>query len=140
MVLRYISTCDERLFVERDQRPRFLQFQVKFKGYREIRERNGNSKEYSRESCCWKDTDPENFLDKEKIIETWKQGVCGSDRKYIKARNCAFKNVNELVWEWFTIARSKNIPITGRLIQEKGMKMALKLQMDGWKHGENVTV
>ena len=37
------------------------------------------------------------FFDKEKIIETWKQGVCDSNRKYIKSRNCAFKDVNELV-------------------------------------------
>ena len=33
-----------------------------YKGYREIRERNGNSKEYSRESWCWKDTDSEHFF------------------------------------------------------------------------------
>ena len=33
-----------------------------YKGYREIRERNGNSKEYSRESWYWKDTDPEHFF------------------------------------------------------------------------------
>ena len=73
------------------------------------------------------------FLDKEKIIETWKQGVCGSDRKYIKARNCAFKDVNELVWEWFTIARSKNIPITGRLIQEKALMFSEERNEDGFK-------
>ena len=73
------------------------------------------------------------FLDKEKIIETWKQGVCGSDRKYIKARNCAFKDVNELVREWFTIARSKKIPITGRLIQEKALMFSEERNENGFK-------
>ena len=84
------------------------------------------------ESWCWKDTDKEHFLDKEKIIETWKQGVCGSDKKYIKPRNCAFKDVNELVWKWFTIARSRNIPITGRLIQEKALMFSEKRNEDGF--------
>ena len=58
---------------------------------------------------------------------------CGSDRKYIKARNCAFKDVNELVWKWFKIARSKNIPIAGRLVQEKALIFSEERNDDGFK-------
>lgn len=32
--------------------------------------------------------------------------------------------------EWFTVARSKNIPITGRLIQEKALMLAQEMSQD----------
>ncbi|KAI6658712.1 Tigger transposable element-derived protein 6-like [Oopsacas minuta] len=72
------------------------------------------------------------ILDKEKIIEIWKQGVCCSDKKYIRTRNCAFKDVNELVLEWFTIAKSKNIPITSKMIQEKALMFSEERNEDGF--------
>jgi hypothetical protein len=71
--------------------------------------------------------------DKEKITQTWKEGLAGKDRKYVKARKCTYGDVNELVWEWFTIAQSKNIPITGRLIQEKALMLSQERNEDGFK-------
>ena len=35
-----------------------------------------------------------------------------------------------MVWEWFTRARAKNIPMTGRLIQERAIMYASKLGID----------
>ena len=68
--------------------------------------------------------------DKEKIIQTWKEGLADKDRKYVKARKCTYGDVNELVWEWFTIAQSKNIPITGRLIREKALMLSQERNED----------
>ena len=35
-----------------------------------------------------------------------------------------------MVWEWFCTARSKNMPVTGRLIQEKALMFSLELGHD----------
>ena len=49
------------------------------------------------------------------------------DRKRIKANT--HEDLNNGVMQWFTIARSKNIPITGPLIQEKALKIASDLHL-----------
>ena len=35
----------------------------------------------------------------------------------IKRRTTPYEELNCLVWEWFCIARSKELPVSGRLIQ-----------------------
>ena len=39
------------------------------------------------------------------------------DLKYVKRRKTTYEELNNLVWEWFTTARSKDLPVSGRLIQ-----------------------
>ena len=39
-----------------------------------------------------------------------------------------YGDINKIVWEWFCTARSKNMPVTGRLIQEKALKFSLELR------------
>ena len=56
---------------------------------------------------------------KEKVMEEWDGGVNGR-RKLVAVRKCAYVGLNDNVYEWFSIARAKNIPLTGRLLQEKG--------------------
>lgn len=67
--------------------------------------------------------------DRNSIMEQWQDGG-GSSRKYFKARKCQYADINELVWDWFTVARSKNIPVTGRMIQEKALYLALEAGHD----------
>ena len=65
----------------------------------------------------------------EEILRRWNTGA-KTTQKYAKARRTTYSGLNELVWDWFCKARSKNIPITGRLIQEKAMMLSLELNHD----------
>ena len=45
--------------------------------------------------------------------------------------------VNDLIWQWFVTARSKNIPISGPILQAKGIDFAEQLSItfkasNGW--------
>ena len=44
-----------------------------------------------------------------------------SDRKYSKPIIAGYEDLDKIVWEWFTIARAKNTPVIGRLVQEKAI-------------------
>lgn len=93
-------------------------------------ERDGLSARKIAESLGVGKTQIQNILlEKESILKQWEEGQ-GSDRKYCKKRKCVYGDINDLVWEWFTVARSKNIPITGRMIQEKALFYALEADQD----------
>ena len=38
-----------------------------------------------------------------------------------------YNDLDKLVWEWFTTARVKNIPVSGRMIQEQALLYAAEL-------------
>ena len=38
------------------------------------------------------------------------------DKKYVKPRTAGYDDLDKLVWEWFTIARAKNIPVSGSTV------------------------
>ena len=76
---------------------------------------------------------------KEKVIEEWDGGVNGR-RKLVAVRKCAYADLNAKVYEWFSTARAKNIPLTGRLLQEKAAIFAVEMghkdftASNGWLH------
>ena len=39
------------------------------------------------------------------------------DLKYVKRRKTVYEELSNLVWEWFSTARSKELPVSGKLIQ-----------------------
>ncbi|KAI0211496.1 Isocitrate dehydrogenase [NADP] cytoplasmic [Lamellibrachia satsuma] len=41
-----------------------------------------------------------------------------------------YEDLNSLVWEWFCTARSKELPVSGKLIQEKAMMLSLEMGHD----------
>ena len=41
--------------------------------------------------------------------------------------------LNEQVWEWFVAARSKNIPVSGTILQEKALNIATELGQTDFK-------
>ena len=59
-------------------------------------------------------------------------------KKYGKVRKTGNEDLNSRIWEWFCEVRSRNIPISGKLIQEKAKWMAAELGMidfrasNGW--------
>jgi hypothetical protein len=50
-----------------------------------------------------------------------------SDEKYSKCRNVTYEDLASLMWEGFTVARSKSIPVSDRMIQERVSKYATEL-------------
>ena len=42
-------------------------------------------------------------------------------------RKCAYVDLNAKVYEWFSTARAKNIPLTGRLLQENASMFAVEM-------------
>ena len=64
--------------------------------------------------------------DRQKILKRWEGGE-RSDRKYTKVRKIGYKELDKVVWEWFTRARAKNIPVSGKLIQERTLMYTAEL-------------
>jgi hypothetical protein len=75
-----------------------------------------------------------------------KQFLDGSNlqQKYIKRRKTGYEDLNQFVWEWYSAARSKNIPLTGKMLQEKAIMLSLEMGLDdftasnGWLHAFQV--
>ena len=56
-----------------------------------------------------------------------------SGAKYRVVSTSKYGDLNELVWKWFCQARTKNIPISGPIVQEKAMQFAEELQLSDFK-------
>ena len=54
--------------------------------------------------------------DRAEILKEWESGA-RYDLKYVKRRKGTYEELNTLVWEWFNKARSKELPVSGRLLQ-----------------------
>ena len=85
--------------------------------------------------------------DREDIMRKWEEGErCTA--KYSKPRAIGYEDLDKIMWEWFIRARSKNIPVSGRMIQEKALMYAQELGhlsftgsngwLDRWQKRHNV--
>ena len=63
---------------------------------------------------------------REDIMKRWEAGE-RTDRKYAKFKKVGYEEINKVMWEWFTRARAKNIPVSGKLIQEQALMYATEL-------------
>lgn len=63
---------------------------------------------------------------KEEIESQWDEGV-SSGRKILHPRRCIYHDINDQIYRWFLSARSKNIPVSGPMIQEEAQNLARKL-------------
>ena len=52
--------------------------------------------------------------EKEEIMKRWESGNRG-DATYTKPRTASCQDIDEVMWEWFSRAREKNIPVSGRV-------------------------
>ena len=74
------------------------------------------------------------------ILSEWEQGTTRADIKYIKHRRTEYQDLNQLVFDWFTTARSNNLPVSGPHLQEKALMLAAEMNHDdftasnGWLH------
>ena len=69
--------------------------------------------------------------DREDILKRWESGE-RSNKKYVNPRTAGYEDLDGLVWEWFTTARAKNIPVSGRMIQERARFYAAELSHEGF--------
>ncbi|KAI6652943.1 Tigger transposable element-derived protein 6 [Oopsacas minuta] len=76
-----------------------------------------------------------NILKKKQEIQMACEENCNLQMKRVRlSSHC---EVNDLIWQWFVTARSKNIPISGPILQAKGIDFAEQLGIpfkasNGW--------
>ena len=85
-----------------------------------------SARKISERISCGKTQIQTAFRNKAAIIQEWETGG-SSKRKYMTARRTLYGDLNDHVWQWFCTARSKNIPMTGHLIQEKATMLAVAM-------------
>ena len=83
---------------------------------------------------------------KEDILTDWK--CCENSSLKRKGRSEEFQDINNGVWRWFCMAREALIPVSGPMIQEEALQIALKLNvtrftaskgwLEKWKTRHNV--
>jgi hypothetical protein len=67
---------------------------------------------------------------KGKTMNEWLQG---NGRMKRKAKVIGNEEISEVVWEWFTNARSKNNHISGPMVQSEALAVAKSLGNDQFK-------
>ena len=70
---------------------------------------------------------------KDSIMTLWRSGDGRPTQKTVKIRKITYPEVDKLVWDWYCLARAKNIPVSGRMIRQQARKYSLKLGHDGFK-------
>jgi transposase len=61
---------------------------------------------------------------RDEVTKAYEGGVPSGQKRKRKTGN---EEVNELTLQWFTIARSKNIPVSGPMLQEKALTFAAEI-------------
>ncbi|XP_025407826.1 tigger transposable element-derived protein 6-like [Sipha flava] len=68
---------------------------------------------------------------KEKIMDEWVNSKNSGKSKRVKTPS--FEQIDQKLYEWFVSVRSKNLPISGPIIQTKAMKLAEKMNVKDFK-------
>lgn len=63
--------------------------------------------------------------EKDSVLARWESGERG-DRKLSKIRKTTYTVIDEQIWEWFCDKRRRNVPVTGKLIQEKALFLSVE--------------
>ncbi|XP_053555972.1 tigger transposable element-derived protein 6-like [Bombina bombina] len=79
---------------------------------------------------CGKTQIYEAIKNKEKIMEEW---LAGNGEVKRKAKATGNEDLNKLLWEWFVAARSKNLPISGPILQTQALALAKELGKTDFK-------
>ena len=58
----------------------------------------------------------------------YESNICRNQVK--RSRTAKYSDVNEAVWDWYTLCRKSNIPVSGAMLQEEAMIIAEKPEMN----------
>lgn len=78
--------------------------------------------------------------DRVAIIEQYESNI--QPRSSKRSRSTKYSDVNEALWEWYTLCRRSNIPVDGPMLQEEALLIAEKLGVSDLMHqmaGYNVS-
>lgn len=68
---------------------------------------------------------------KEKIMDEWVNSKNSGKSKRLKTPS--FEQIDQKLYEWFISVRSKNLPISGPILQTEAMKLAEKMNVKDFK-------
>ncbi|XP_070573829.1 tigger transposable element-derived protein 4-like [Ptychodera flava] len=68
---------------------------------------------------------------KAEYLRQYEENANGSRQRF--KTTSKFEEINDLTWTWFQQARAKNIPISGPMLQEKGLSFAASLGVEDFK-------
>ena len=64
---------------------------------------------------------------------SWKSGNLVVDQtRNMSSDEKLYEDMNTVVWEWLCTVRSKNLPVSGRLIQEKALMLSVTMNHDNF--------
>ena len=121
MALSLTHASKKRKVMTFEERVRVSKLSNKGESARKIAEQFGVGKTQVQTVICNKGT----------ILQEWENGTSGK-RKYSQTRKTQHDVLNKLVWEWFCVARSKGLPVSGKLLQTKALMFSLQLDEDNF--------
>ena len=69
--------------------------------------------------------------EKEEILTAYQSNL-SKGQKQKRQRTGKFSDVNQALWDWYTLCRSSNIPVSGTMLQEETLLIAEKLGIEGF--------
>ena len=79
---------------------------------------------------CGKTQIQSTLRDKRKLLDKFATNGNAASKR---ARMCRFQNINSAMLEWFRMARTKNIPVSGPMLQAKAVAVAEQMQLENFK-------
>ena len=77
-------------------------------------------------------TQVKSIIKKKEEILTAYQSNLSKGQKQKGQRTGKFSDVNQALWDWYTLCRSSNIPVSGTMLQEEALLIAEKLGIEGF--------
>ena len=77
-------------------------------------------------------TQVQSIIKKKEEMLTAYQSNLSKGQKQKRQRTGKFSDVNQALWDWYTLCRSSNIPVSGTMLQEEALIKAEKLGVEGF--------
>lgn len=72
------------------------------------------------------------MLKKEEILWQWASGTTLNSHKLLTPKRLLYTDIDEQLWQWFLKVRAKNLPVSGRMLQDQAFLLAEQLGHAGF--------